>query len=124
MVDLRFGEFDGDGLTRHLLHAAGTVVDLVRAHAGLDPGAELVQAHLGALFGEFDDARGTDVVGVNAGGWQYSDAATLGWAPLNGKLTRSFSAALAADLDGNGKSDILVDVDGEKWQYSRDGRRP
>lgn len=124
IADLRFGDFDGDGLTDifYTLRGQwwvwyGRTRAWTRAQTSSKPISEL-------LFGEFDDVRGTDVVGVNAAGWQYSSATTLAWAPLNGKFTRSFSTAVAADLDGNGRSDILVDVDGEKWLYSRDGRMP
>ncbi len=73
------------------------------------------------LFGEFDNVRGTDVVGINSSGWSLSSAATGRWAKLNGRLTSSFPNAVAADFDGNGRTDIAIG-DGQKWRYSRDGR--
>jgi hypothetical protein len=124
IADLRFGDFDGDALTDIFSTRRGqwwVWYGRTRAWTPAQTSSKPISA---LLFGEFDELRGTDVVGVNASGWQYSSAGTLGWAPLNGKLTRSFSTAVAADLDGNGKSDILVDFDGEKWLYSRDGRMP
>jgi hypothetical protein len=62
-------------------------------------------------------------VGINNDGWAYASGATKGWERLNGKLVNSFAKAVAADFDGNGKSDIAVDED-SKWRYSRDGRSP
>jgi hypothetical protein len=122
MKELRFGDFDADGLT-DIFHTQGghwhvwygRTRTWTQTQDSSKPISEL-------LFGEFDGVRGTDVVGVNNSGWSYSSAATGGWVRFNGKLTRSFAKAVAADLDGNGKTDILVDFDGEEWRYSRDGR--
>ena len=60
--DLRFGDFDGDGLT-DIFYTRGPVAGLVRADAHVDADTDLRQADLRLLFGEFDDVRGTDVVG-------------------------------------------------------------
>jgi hypothetical protein len=121
--DLRFGDFDGDGLTDMFYTRRnqwqvwyGRTRTWTPTQTSAKPISEL-------LFGEFDRARGTDVVGINAGGWSYSSASTQGWARLNGRLTSSFSKAVAADFDGNGKTDIAIG-DGQKWRYSSDGRSP
>ena len=73
------------------------------------------------LFGEFDDVRGTDAVAVRNGKWSYSSAAIQKWARLNAKLADPFANAVAADFDGNGRSDIAFGG-GKRWRYSRDGR--
>jgi hypothetical protein len=75
----------------------------------------------GLLFGEFDDVRGTDVAAVANDAWSYSSGATRRWARLNSKRSDSFADAVAADFDGNGRSDIAF-VEGRKWRVSRDGR--
>jgi hypothetical protein len=74
------------------------------------------------LFGSFDDEPGTDVAGINSDGWAYSSSARGGWVRFNKRLSRSFANAIAVDLNGNGRTDILVDYDGESWHFSRDGR--
>lgn len=55
--------------------------------------------------------------------WSVSSAATRPWARLNRKLTSSFDKAVAADFNGNGKSDIAYGSSGD-WTVSFDGRRP
>jgi hypothetical protein len=61
------------------------------------------------------------VVGINNDGWAWSSGSTQGWQRLNTRLTDSFDNAVAADFDGDGRSDIAVS-DGSRWRYSRDGR--
>lgn len=75
------------------------------------------------LFGEFDSVRGTDVAAVVNGAWSYSSGATKQWQKLNAKLRPSFAGAVAADFDGNGRTDIAFD-DGGTWRYSPDGSGP
>ena len=42
---------------------------------------------------------------------------------MNNKLTDSFANAVAADFDGNGRTDIAIN-DGRDWRYSADGYSP
>lgn len=119
--DLRFGDFDGDGLT-----------DIFQTHGGRwslwygstrtwTPAQTSSKPVSDLLFGEFDGVRGTDVLTVLRRGWSYSSGATQPWARLNGRATRSFDRAVAADVDGNGRTDVLVE-DGARWRVSRDAR--
>ena len=121
--DLRFGDFDGDGKTDMFYTRQNqwqVWYGSTRTWTATETSGD---ADLELLFGEFDEVRGTDVAGVLGSGWSYSSASTQGWARLNGKLTSSFSNAVAADFDGNGTTDIAIG-DGQTWRYSRDGNSP
>ena len=121
IADLRFGDFDGDGLTDIFRTVRGQWSVWYGSTRAWTPAQTSSKAVSELLFGEFDEVRGTDVAGVNAAGWQLSSGATRRWARLNGRLTRSFSSAVAADFDGNGRTDIAIG-DGQTWRLSRDGR--
>ncbi len=120
MKDIRFGDFDGDGLTDMFYTFRdqwrvwrGATRRWTETNTSSKPINEL-------LVGEFDDVRGTDVAGVNRSGWSVSSGSTAPWAPLN-KATDSFKSAVAGDFDGNGRSDIVF-KDGKDWKLSNDGR--
>ena len=123
MSELRFGDFDGDGLTDIFYTQGGQWQVWYGRTRSWTPTQTSSKPISELLFGEFDEIRGTDVVGINNDGWAYSSGSTKRWEWLNGKLVNSFAKAVAADFDGNGKSDIAVD-EGSKWRYSRDGRSP
>lgn len=119
--DLRTGDFDGDDLTDlfytrneqwHIWY--GSTGAWSEAQTSVTPIREM-------LFGEFNEVRGTDVVAVRSGAWSYSSGGIQPWARLNDRLVGSFRDAVAADLDGNGLSDIAF-IKGSTWRYSRDGR--
>jgi hypothetical protein len=121
--DLRFGDFDGDGLTDifytrnrkwHIWY--GATHSWSNVGSSVTPISEM-------LFGEFDEVPGTDIAAVRNNQWSYSRGATERWARLNGKRRDSFEDAVAADFDGNGRTDIAFG-NGRKWRYSRDGRGP
>lgn len=121
---LRFGDFDADGLMDmfytkdnewHVWYGSTRDWDPTPVQTSGKPIGEL-------LFGDFDEEPGTDVVGINSDGWAYSSSARGSWVRFNKRLSRSFANAIAIDLNGNGRTDILVDHDGESWNFSRDGR--
>ena len=121
--DVRYGDFDGDGLTDMFYTRRDQWQVWYGQTRTWTPTQTSGKPISGLLFGEFDDVRGTDVVGINADGWAYSSGSTAGWARLNRRLTSSFSDAVAADFDGNGRTDIAIG-DGQRWRYSPDGRAP
>ena len=75
------------------------------------------------LFGEFDDVKGTDIAAVTSGMWAISSGGTGPWTRLNAQLRSRFERAIAADLDGDGKSDIVFDetndIGDQMWFWSR-----
>jgi hypothetical protein len=121
MKELRFEDFDGDGRTDIFYTRRGRWqiwYGSTRTWRAAQASALPIS---GLLFGEFDDVRGTDVAGVANGTWSYSSGGTAKWARLNAKLTRSLAGGVAADFDGNGKTDIAFNG-GADWRFSPDGR--
>ena len=120
VTELRFGDFDGDGL-RDIFYTQDRLwhVWLGTAHQW-----EVVNSSVtpvsAMLFGQFDALPGTDIAAVRNNQWSYSSGAVSAWQRLNSKRTDSFAKAVAADFDGNGRTDIAVD-DGLDWRYSPDG---
>jgi FG-GAP-like repeat len=123
MKDLRFGDFDGDHKTDMFYTLGGQWWIWYGSTRTWTPAQSSGLPVSEFLFGEFDAVPGTDVAAVVNGAWSISSAGTAPWAKLNNKLRSSFADAVAADFDGNGKSDIAFS-DGQKWVYSRDGRFP
>jgi hypothetical protein len=122
MKELRFSDFDGDGLTDIFFTHNGQW----QVWYGRTRQWTLVQTSSMSIselqFGEFDGVRGMDVAAVVSGQWSYSSGATQPWERLNRrKLTSSLSRAIAADFDGDGRTDIAY-RDGFKWSYSPNGR--
>jgi hypothetical protein len=120
MKDLRFGDFDGDGLTDIFYTKGGRWnVWYGRDRTWVQTESSSI-ALKSLLFGEFDDVPGTDVAAVTSGMWAYSSGSTQPWARLNAKLIKTFEGAVAADFDGDGRSDIAFG-DRRNWRYSSGG---
>jgi hypothetical protein len=122
MKDLRFGDFDGDGLT-DIFFTRDRQWQVWYGRTRQWTPVQTSSASISELqFGEFDRERGTDVAAVVGGEWSYSSGATQPWARLNRhKLTRSLSGAITADFDGDGRTDIAY-RDNFRWNYSPNGR--
>jgi hypothetical protein len=122
MKELRAGDFDGDGKTDLFFTRDGVWnvwYGSTRIWNTTQSSSKKVSE---LLFGEFDEVTGTDVATVLESGWVFSSGSTHTWAPLNSKLTNSFTDAVAADFDGNGKTDIAFRKG--IWRLSADGRGP
>jgi hypothetical protein len=121
--DLRFGDFDGDSRTDIFYTLGGQWNVWYGRTRTWTPTQTSSQPISGLLFGEFDDVHGTDVAAVTAHDWSYSSASTQSWARLNRRVADSFATAVAADFDGNGRTDITFG-DAETWRISLDGSAP
>ena len=121
--ELRFGDFDGDARTDIFYTRDGQWMVWFGASRTWTPLQTSSLPVTELLFGEFDDVRGTDVAAPVSAAWSTSSGATRPWARLNAKLKDSFSRAVAADFDGNGRTDIAF-TDGRRWVFSADGRGP
>ena len=129
MKDIRFGDFDGDGKADMFYTSAGAwhIWYGATRQWRVTPGSSSFPVSA-FLFGEFDDVKGTDIAAVTSGMWAISSGGTGPWTRLNAQLRSRFERAIAADLDGDGKSDILFDetndIGDQMWFWSRDGRGP
>jgi hypothetical protein len=122
--ELRFGDFDGDRKTDMFYTRNqqwyvwyGKTRTWTPTNSSVTPVGEM-------LFGEFDNVRGTDLAAVRNGQWSISSGTTSSWQKLNNKLSNSFSSAVAADFNGNGKTDIALTSSATTWTVSYDGRGP
>ncbi len=121
--ELRFGDFDGDRRTDIFQTRGGQWTVWYGATRQWTP-TQTSTAKIGELlFGDFDAVAGTDVVAVRGKAWSYSSASRGQWTRLNAQLTSTLSDAVVADVDGNGRDDIVVSARGS-WRYSPGGQAP
>ena len=121
MKDMRFGDFDGDGKTDLFVTHQGqwrVWRGATRAWDLVNTSGETISE---LLFGDFDRVRGTDVATVLSDRWGVSSAATSSWNFLNKRFADTFKNAIAADFDGNGRTDIAFRRLG-RWNVSPDGQ--
>ena len=122
MKDMRFGDFDGDGKTDIFVTHQGQWRVWRGATKAWDVVGSSAKSISELLFGEFDRVPGTDVATVLSGGWAISSGATSSWSVINKEgLIGSFKDAIAADFDGNGRTDIAYRLPGLGWLVSPDG---
>ncbi len=123
--ELRLGDFDGDGRTdifrrepngQWMIWYGRTRIWTPAASSSF-PLAEL-------RFGDFNQTPGTDVIAVLNNEWAVSSGGTGNWAPLNGRLRPSFTNAVVADFDGDGRVDIAFDNGLQGWDFSPRGSGP
>ncbi|HET7544388.1 MAG TPA: VCBS repeat-containing protein [Polyangiaceae bacterium] len=124
MPKLRFGDFDGDGLTDIFYTRDRQWQVWYGSSKSWQPTATSGFPVEDFLFGEFDAHKGTDIAAVTGGKWQISSGATGSWTVLNDRRKSSFRGAVAADFDGDGKSDIAFDDGARGWIYSKGGASP
>jgi hypothetical protein len=115
------GDFDGDGKTDIFVTHQGEW----RMWRGATKSWEVVNTSSKPLsellFGEFDRVGGTDVATVLSDRWAISSGAVSSWNFLNKKFADTFKNAIAADFDGNGRTDIAFRRLG-RWNVSADGQ--
>ena len=122
MKDMRFGDFDGDRKTDIFVTHQGQW----RVWRGARKQWEVVNSSSRPiselLFGEFDGVPGTDVATVLSDRWAVSSGATSSWNFLNKRFATTFKNAIAADFDGNGRTDIAFRGVAGGWNVSPDGQ--
>jgi hypothetical protein len=121
LSDLRFGDFDGDGVT-DVFSVSGTRWRY--SSGGAQPWKNLESSNVplsGLAFGDFDGDGVTDVFSIGSGSWRYSSAGLSTWKILRPADPGQTVSDLAfGDFDGDGKTDVFT-VANSKWLFSSAG---
>ena len=108
LKDVRFGDFDGDRLT-DMFYTRRTQWQIWYGRTRRwTPAQTSTSRSPGCCSASSTPCAAPMSWGSTRSGWSLSSAATGRWAKLNGRLTSSFSQAVAADFDGNGRTDIAI----------------
>jgi hypothetical protein len=105
---LGFGDFNGDGITDMFRRAPDGQwwaispgrYDWTALQSSSFPLRDL-------RFGDFNNDRVTDVLAVQGGQWSVSLGGTTPWQPLNPTLADRLEGLLMADINADGRDDIL-----------------
>ncbi|MSP63362.1 MAG: VCBS repeat-containing protein [Myxococcales bacterium] len=122
MSELRFGDFDGDGLT-DIFRADGTKWWVSWSGRSTWSALNTSVGRVADLrFGDFDGDGTTDVFSLSGGQWSYARGGKGSWQRLNSLLSSDLSSLVFADFDGDGKSDIAQRDSSNGWRYSQRGQ--
>jgi hypothetical protein len=122
LSDLRFGDFDGDGLT-DVFSVSGT--QWRYSSGGVQPWKNLRSSNVSLsdmAFGDFNGDGVTDVFNASGMQWRYSSAGTQPWQVLQSSNLLLNSLAFG-NFDGDGVTDVFT-VSGSHWLVSLAGNQP
>lgn len=105
---IRFADFDGDRITDVFRRAPSGQWSVLSPGRGgwrdlQSSGFPLTRLRLG----DFDGDGRTDVLGPSGGHWSVSWGGSSAWQPLNRRMSKIDGTMHVADVDGNGRDDIV-----------------
>ena len=124
LSEMRFEQTSTATTARHVLHETGQWHVWYGSTRGTDDDADVIDRDVRAALREVRRRAGNRLAAVKRDGWAYSSASTGVWTRLNAQLKSSFANAVAADFDGDGKTDIAFDEGNQNWSYSPGGALP
>lgn len=122
LSDLRFGDFDGDGLT-DVFSVSGT--QWRYSSGGVQPWKNLRSSNVSLsdlAFGDFNGDGVTDVFNASGMQWRYSSGGTQPWQVLQSSNLLLNNLAFG-DFDGDGVTDVFT-ISGSRWLVSLGGDQP
>ncbi len=123
LIDLAFGDFNGDGLT-DAFRTTGSHWEWSRgASSDWEPRNTSSYTLDSLAFGDFDGDGQTDVFASTSGEWRISSGGSGSWTTWNAELSDPLSDLAFADFDGDGHTDVFR-ATGSKWEWSSAGQTP